>query len=265
MHFNHGFRAFDGAQAKEWYDDVAAGNALNDILQNSISIKREDVFIVSKVHPAYLNRVETAVREMFTSWHLNWAKDAIDLVYLHYPECGDWIPDCHGQPRGDWKSAWKDLENLYHDGKIRALGVSNFNLNQLQELWSVASIPPHVVQIWIDPFHQAKPEGSLFLGNGGVVVSYSSLGTQWLRPPLYKNPVMSNPLLKTIAAKHQTSVALVVLVYFLRQHIAVIPRSTFIEHIKANSQLLNPNFVNSILDASDIAAIDALDGQIELA
>ncbi|EQC29043.1 hypothetical protein SDRG_13199 [Saprolegnia diclina VS20] len=258
LHVAAGFRALDGAQAKEWYDDVAAGNALAAILQSTPSLSRRDFFIASKVHPAFLGQVEVAVREMFVSWHLDWDTDAIDLVYLHYPACGDHIPDCRGQPVGDWRPAWRALERLYDDGKIRALGASNFDATQLHELWVMATTPPHVVQMWVDPFHQARGDRAFVIGHGGVVVGYSSLGTQWPT-----NPVWSSPVLQAIAAKHATSVASVVLSYFLQRGVAMIPRSTKLAHVQANARLLEPHYVASLLDAADRDAIAALDGQYE--
>ncbi|KDO33546.1 hypothetical protein SPRG_19180 [Saprolegnia parasitica CBS 223.65] len=258
LHVAAGFRAFDGAQAKEWYDDVAAGNALAAIVQSTPSLSRRDFFIASKVHPAFLGRVEAAVREMFVSWHLSWEVDAIDLVYLHYPACGDWIPDCRGQPTGDWRLAWRELERLYENGKIRALGASNFDATQLQDLWAMATTPPHVVQMWVDPFHQANDERAFVTRRGGVVVGYSSLGTQWPT-----NPVWSSPVLQAIAAKHAASVASVVLSYFLQCGVAMIPRSTSLEHVQMNARLLEPHYAASLLDAQDRDAIAALDGQYE--
>ncbi|OQR94181.1 hypothetical protein ACHHYP_01673 [Achlya hypogyna] len=256
-HVAHGFRSLDGAQAKEWYDDKAAGFALRALLDKTPGLVRSDFFIASKVHPAFLSRVEASVQEMFSSWRLSWATDTMDLVYLHYPECGDWIPDCHGQPRGNWRDAWRELERLYAGGKIRALGVSNFSYEQLQELWAMAQTPPHVVQMWMDPFHQAHLERSFVQSHGGVVVAYSSLGTQWQLP---ENPVLTHKTVVAIAAKRNVPAASVVLAYFLRIGVGVIPRSSTDEHIRSNARLLDPEYVAGLLDAVDMATLAALDG-----
>ncbi|KAH9123498.1 hypothetical protein AeMF1_005523 [Aphanomyces euteiches] len=251
MHVEHGFRFFDGAQAKEWYDDVSAGDALQSLIQDG-QVQRNDVFLSSKVHPGFLSEVPAAVQEMLQSWHT----DVMDLVLLHYPACFSGIRDCQNKPTGDWREAWRALEALVDAGTIRAIGVSNFDLAQLEALWSMARIQPHVVQMWIDPFHQARAEVAFCKAHGAAVFSYSSLGTQW-ESIVGRNVVWENAVLASIAKKHVSSIPAIVLSYFIQQQIGVVPRSTSLHHVADNAKLLTQVVP---LDKHDIASIDDLDG-----
>ncbi|KAF0694369.1 Aste57867_14738 [Aphanomyces stellatus] len=257
LHVDAGFRFFDGAQAKEWYDEVAAGGALFDLMQKGI-VDRSDVFLSSKVHPASLDDAGAAVREMLSSWHT----PVLDLVLLHYPRCFDGIRDCKDKPAGDWRSAWRVLEALVDEGTIRAIGVSNFDLHELDALWAHARIPPHVVQMWIDPFHQARADVAFCKSRGAAVFSYSSLGTQW-EGIVGRNLVWESHVLRFIAAKHNASVPAVVLSFFLRQAIGVVPRSTSPSHVADNAKLLDGRHVVP-LDMDDVAAIETMDGVYDI-
>jgi diketogulonate reductase-like aldo/keto reductase len=262
LHVQHGFRHFDGAQSKEWYDDVSSGDELHKIIQESNgSLQRKDFFIVSKVHPTFLSKVNEAVQEMFQSWKLDWNNnDYMDLIMLHYPECGNWIPDCKNKRGGNWKQAWKDLETLYQQGKTKAIGVSNFNIDQLEQLWEFAQEPPHVVQMWLDPYHQARDEVDFAMKHGAFVVSYSSLGPQWEFGEINRNLVFESRVLLEIAEKHDTSIPLVVLSWMLRHNIGIIPRSTNPTHIEENAKLLHVDWAIKLLDDEDDERIKALDG-----
>ena len=263
-----GFRHFDGAQSKEWYDDVSAGDELAKIMAESPEgpdkLKREDFFLVSKVHPTFLghDKAVEAVAEMLQSWKT----DYMDLVLLHYPECGSWIPDCKDATGGDWRGAWRALEEKVDNGTIRAIGVSNFNVRQMEELWDWARIKPHVVQMWMDPFHQARDEYEFAVTHDAFVVSYSSLGTQWYYGEIGRNLVFENPVLHEIAEKRDASVPVVVLSWLLAKRpepVGVIPRSTDERHIADNARLLDGSFWD-LLEEDDVDKIDNLDGMFDV-
>jgi diketogulonate reductase-like aldo/keto reductase len=91
-----------------------------------------------------------AVEAMLVNWNNT---NYMDLVLLHFPECGGWIPDCNDKTGGDWMGAYMALEELLEEGKIRAIGVSNFDLVQLEELVDMTD-NVHVIQHWMDPFEQ---------------------------------------------------------------------------------------------------------------
>lgn len=82
----------------------------------------------------------------------------VDLLLLHAPTC--WEGLCEEDPsRGSWQDAWRALETLYDQGKVRAIGVSNFDVRLLEELSGVAKVPVQAVQNWQDPLHQDREVG----------------------------------------------------------------------------------------------------------
>ncbi|GBG28194.1 Prostaglandin F synthase [Hondaea fermentalgiana] len=208
---------FDGAEATEWYDDEALGRTIVAYLQeNPTRLGREELFLTSKVHPKNLGHERTlaAVKKMLERFQTEY----LDLVLLHYPRCGDWIPDCQGvSPEGDWLDSYAALEDLYNAGQIRAIGLSN----------------QHKI----------------------AYTSYSTLGGQWEhRAPYRRNLVSSNDVIGEIAAQTGKSVQAVTLLWALQRDVIVIPRSTSPEHIRANAAVSEESF----LSEADLAQIDAL-------
>lgn len=250
-HTGLGFALLDGAEATEWYDDEAAGRAVARLPNRSA------LFLTSKIHPANLHAVPESVKAMLQRWNNTFY---MDLVLLHYPGCGSWIPHCRGKVGGDWKAAYRALERLYDEGAIRALGVSNFNLKQLQTLYEMAPTKLHVVQDWLDPFHQQGELLEWAAERNIVVTAYSSFGAQW-EGQLGKNLVSESRVLQDIASKRQVPVTSVVLAWLItRKNVVVIPRSTDLEHIRANANFLQPGYARSLLSEEDMDRIDLLDG-----
>lgn len=257
-HIRAGFRLLDGAESTDWYDDASAGDEVGKIEK----LQREDLFIVTKVHPLHLSHdgAFESVNRLMELWNHT---AYLDLVLLHYPECGSWIPQCKKKTGGDWMAAWKALEEHYNAGRIRSLGVSNFNVEQLNELWGKADVRPHVIQTWMDPFHQARDIMEFAVEHGIRMTSYSSLGTQWLYNNVKRNLVFENHILKDIAQRRGVSITTVVLAWLLKKGIAVIPRSTTREHIEENAKLLEPGYFESIIDPDTAEEIDQLDGRYD--
>jgi len=254
-HLARGFKLMDGAESTEWYDDESAGDELGKI----DSVKREDVFIVSKIHPTRLSFEEAAksVFEMLQRWNRT---TYLDMVLLHYPECGSWIPNCKDKTGGDWKGAYRAMEEHYKAGRIRALGVSNFDVPRLNELWEFAEIKPHAIQNWLDPFFQSRDLVEWAKAHDVAFTSYSSFGMQWQFNWVKKNLVFESQVLRKIADAVDQTVTGVILAWLIKKNIAVIPRSTNPEHIAANAYFLEQGYADEILSPEQIARIDALDG-----
>ena len=252
-HLKRGFRLMDGAESTEWYDDASAGDELRKLKEYT----REDVFIVSKIHPTRLNydQAYQSVREMLQRWN---GTTYLDLVLLHYPECGSWIPNCKGKRGGDWKGAYKAMEDHYKEGRIRALGVSNFELDQLQELQKIARDGPHVIQNWMDPFHQPRELIEWANQNKVAFTSYSSFGMQWEFNWVKKNLVFESNVLRRISDEVDAPVTSVVLAWLMKQNIAVIPRSINPKHIEENAKFLSPGYADSLLSEEQMEEIDDL-------
>lgn len=147
-----GFRGIDSAMATEWYDEAGVGRALASQPQG----EGLDVFIATKVHPRDLGRTRTRAAVQSSVARFAEFGATVDLVLLHFPRC--FPPVCTEEERrrseadGGWRGAWAALQDVLREGKVRAVGVSNFELGLLEQL----TPRPHVVQDWMDPFHQPR-------------------------------------------------------------------------------------------------------------
>ena len=199
---------------------------------------------------------------------------ALDLVLLHSPYC--WPYHCTlEQESQPWQAAWLTLESLKTAGLVANIGVSNFDLAQLQQLQGLSNTRVAAVQNWCDPFHQDRWVRSLAARSGMVYMAYSSLGTQWLGKTGGSNPVLESPVLRGIGAEHGgASVSEVVLCWLLQEGVVAIPRSGSAAHIAANSlgrlyeDSAKPESVESggayrcFLTEENLATIRALDGTL---
>ncbi|KAG8468194.1 hypothetical protein KFE25_013277 [Diacronema lutheri] len=242
-----GYRLFDTAQAAEWYDEGALGEALAGA---------NGVFVTTKVHPRDFGLAATAasIDRSLAALRVR----SIDLVMLHYPRC--WGELCAGAraPEGDWRDAWRALEAARVAGKVRALGASNFAPHELDELWAHASTAadrPAVVQAFMDPLVQSGALRAWCAERGVVFQAYSTLGTQHALAAGARNPVLGSAALARIARARGRSVAQVVLRWAVQRGAAVIPRSADADRMRANLRLFD-----FALDDVELAAIDALDG-----
>jgi len=245
-----GYRMIDTAQAPEWYREDLVGEALAES-----EIERKELFVTTKIHPRHLGRKGM---DMIASSLKNLRTEYIDLVLLHYSECwgnlcsqGEVVP-------GTWKEAYGELERLVEEFKVvRFIGVSNFNTNNLEELHAFAKVQPLVVQARSDLFAQDRRTMDVCAKYGWRFEAYSSLGGQWWH---YKtNPVLSNDVVKSIAARYNVSPAMVVLNYAKNVlHQTVIPRSRDRKHME-DSLLRLDSFA---LDNEEIESLRALDGKI---
>jgi len=242
-----GYALFDTSQASEWYLEEELGVALA-----MSSVNRSAVFLTSKLHPRDLG--EQSTLRAFPASLRNLQSSTIDAFLLHYPRCfGDL---CGGrEPEGTWRESWRALESLYEQGQVRALGVSNFSPDELQQLLGFARTPPHIVQSWMDPLHQERPLREVCRAHGILFQAYSTLGTQWAGRGVRVNPVLRHPVLGAVAAEVGRSTAQVALRWALQHGVAVIPRSTKRRHMAEGLDLFAFD-----LSAAQMASIDSLDG-----
>lgn len=224
-----GYRLFDTAAA--YLNEEAVGRAI----QKSISagmIKREELFITTKIWIQDYGTQNTrrAFRESMERLGLSY----LDLLLLH-------------QPFGNWQEAWRTLESLYLEGKVRAIGVSNFTISKLGELLTQAKIKPMINQIELHPFYlqeealaqmrrfQIQPEawGPLCEGQKGI---------------------FTNPLLRSIGEKYGKTAAQVSLRWNIQRGVVVIPKS-----VHKDRMVENIDVWNFTLSQQDMLAIAALD------
>lgn len=255
---NGGYRLFDSAQAKEWYQEADMGRAIQDCW----AVKNlDDILIVTKIHPRSFP-YDTMLKDIKASQEYFYGTNrTLDVVLLHAPYC--WWHECTDQDRNNsWIDAWKNLEKIQELGLVHAIGVSNFNFPQLEELLEIANKRVSVVQNWMDPFHQDVEVRALCKENKIAYMAYSSLGTQWHERD-ESNPVFSNHQLQAIAKKHNKSIALVVLSWVIQEGAVAIPRTTNPGHITDNAALLGiggHQRAKVFLDDNDLKVIRSLDG-----
>ncbi|DBB00433.1 TPA: hypothetical protein ACH3X3_002150 [Trebouxia sp. C0006] len=128
-------------------------------------------------------------------------------------------------PEGSWQDSWRALEQLVASGQILSIGVSNFDLSELRELWLMANVKPAVVQRNSDPLNPDTLVQQYARLTGMQYQGYSTLGSQWLMKGYPCNPVLTHPAVIKAAHEVQRSPAQVVLRWALQNGQAVIPRS----------------------------------------
>eukprot|EP01041_Mallomonas_annulata_P007771 gene7771-15902_t len=253
-----GFRLFDTAQAKEWYQEVDMGAAIADCWKDR---SVDDLVIVTKVHPRSFQYDQMKLDLEASQNYIYGKNRTLDVVLLHAPYC--WWTECTEEDKNNsWQVAWSNLEKFQSAGMIDAIGVSNFNEQQLQDLILIANKRVAVVQNWMDPFHQDVDVREFCKQHNIIYMAYSSLGTQWGWKTM-ENPVLSNEVLQKIAKKHDKSIALVVQSWVIQEGVVAIPRTTNEAHITENARLLGVTPIEPLLvflDEDDMKSIRALDG-----
>lgn len=220
-----GYRHIDTAQS--YFNEEEVGNAIK-----KSGIPREELFITTKVwieHYGY-EECRKSVIESMRKLQL----DYIDLVLLH-------------QPFADYYGAWRTLEEMYAEGKLRAIGVSNFNPDRLVDICSFSRIKPMVNQVETHPHNQQKAAHEWMNKYGVVHEAWAPFGEG-------RGGLFTDPVLEKIAAKYGKTTAQVMLRWHIQRGIAVIPKSTHIERMRENSDVFG--FTLSDEDMQAIAVLD---------
>ncbi|HCY1591865.1 aldo/keto reductase [Staphylococcus aureus] len=221
-----GYRAFDTAY---FYDNEASlGRALKDN-----GVDRKDLFITTKLWNDYQGYEKTF--EYFNKSIENLQTDYLDLFLIHWP--------CEAD--GLFLETYKAMEELYEQGKVKAIGVCNFNVHHLEKLMAQSSIKPMVNQIEVHPYFNQQ-ELQEFCDRHDIKV------TAWM--PLMRNRgLLDNPVIVKIAEKYHKTPAQVVLRWHLAHNRIIIPKSQTPKRIQENIDILDFN-----LELTEVAEIDAL-------
>lgn len=209
-----GYRHIDTAHA--YYDEEGVGEAVRES-----GIPREEIWITSKLWPTEYGEGKTlkAIDEMLERMQL----DYIDLLYVH-------------QPVGDFVGAWKDMEKAVRMGKVRALGISNFDAND--EVWDTimeeAEIKPAVLQIECHPYAQRLEMRKKAAAEGIQVECWFPLGGAMSDGALLKDPVIMK-----IAEAHGKTPAQVILRWHIQEGFSVIPGASNPDYIKENIRIFD--------------------------
>lgn len=220
-----GYRLIDTAQS--YFNETEVGKA---IAKSGIS--REDIFLTTKVwieHYGY-EAAKASVLESMEKLQV----DYLDLCLLH-------------QPFGDSYGAYRALEDLYEEGKLRAIGVSNFYVDRMVDMASFNRIAPMVNQVETHPHNQQK-EAKIWHDKYGVQTE------AWAPFGEGRGGMFELSELKAIGEKYGKSPAQVILRWHLQRGIVAIPKSTHVERMEENF-----NVFDFKLTAEDMAAIAALD------
>lgn len=220
-----GYRMIDTAQA--YHNEQGVGSAIA-----KSGIDRKDLFIVSKIwisnygYEKAKASIDESLRKLGT--------DYIDLMLLHQPFC-------------DRYGAYRALEEAYKEGKLRAIGVSNFYPDHFIDLASNVEIPPMVNQVETHVFDQQIEPQKIMAEYGCKTMSWAPLAEG-------RNNFFTNPVLEAIGQKYGKSVAQVALRWLTQRGIIIIPKSTHIERMEQNLDIYD--FTLSDEDMAEIAKLD---------
>jgi 2,5-diketo-D-gluconate reductase A len=220
-----GYRLIDTAAS--YMNEAAVGEAIR-----KSGVRREDLFITTKlwVQDTGYEKTKMAVEKSLNKLQL----DYLDLYLIH-------------QPFGDVHGSWRAMEELYKEGKIRAIGVSNFQPDRVMDLIVFNEVVPAVNQIETHPFNQ-QIETQRFLTENKVQIE------SWGPFAEGRNNLFQNELLLYIAVKHNKSLAQVVLRWLVQRGVVAIPKSVNAERIRENFDVFNFE-----LNAEEMEAIATLD------
>ncbi len=219
-----GYRMIDTAEA--YGNEKAVGEGIK-----KSGIGRRELFLVTKVNFRSYENAGQAVMQSLADLQT----DYIDLLLLHWPFA-------------NYYAAWRALEKLYAEGKVRAIGVSNFEPDQLLDLIAYNKVIPAVNQIETNLYCQRSAEREWMDKKQVAHMAYAPLGQGG------RNEMLGEPAVLTLAEKYGRTPAQVLLRFLTQKGIIVIPRSTKPEHIKENFALFDFTLTNE-----EMAQLSALD------
>ncbi len=220
-----GYRSIDTAQA--YGNEEGVGNAMV-----KCGLPREDLFITTKVwisnngYEKAKASIEESLKKLQTGY--------IDLLLIH-------------QPFGDYYGTYRAMEEAYKEGKVRAIGVSNFYPDRYLDLFHFAEIKPAVNQVETHVFQQQKVAKKYMEKHGTQIMSWGPFAEG-------KNNYFQNPVLKEIGDQYGKSVAQVGLRFLLQSDVVIIPKSTHENRMQENF-----NVFDFTLNNEDMEKIQALD------
>ncbi|GIO24497.1 aldo/keto reductase [Oceanobacillus sp. J11TS1] len=219
----NGYRSIDTASFYE--NEVSVGQGIKES-----GVARESIFLTSKVwndeqgYESTLEAFERSLQKLDT--------DYLDLYLIHWPVKETFI------------DTWKALEKLYHDGRVRAIGVSNFHIQHLERLLPEAEVVPAINQVEFHP-HLTQEGLRMFCEKQGIQLEAWS--------PLKRGQLLDHPTLVSIGEKYGKSVAQVILRWDIQHNVVTIPKSITPERIIQNADIFDFE-----LTEEEMKQIDAL-------
>jgi diketogulonate reductase-like aldo/keto reductase len=220
-----GYRLIDTAAS--YGNEESVGNAIK-----LSGVPRKELFVTTKLWIADTGYEKT--KAAFDRSMRRLQLDYLDLYVIH-------------QPYGDIYGSWRAMEELYREGRVRAIGISNFHPDRVMDFLLHHEIPPAINQIETHPFHQQVDTQKFLKENNIQIESWGPFAEG-------KNNIFHNEVLSSVAAKHGKSVAQVILRWLTQRDVVVIPKSVRKERMAENFDIFGFD-----LDKSDMEAIAALD------
>lgn len=220
-----GYRLLDTAQS--YFNEEQVGSAIK-----KSGVPREDIFLTTKVwleHYGY-EQAKASVLESMRKLQT----DYLDLVLLH-------------QPFSDTYGAYRALEELYEEGKIRAVGISNFYVDRMVDFAAFNRIKPMVNQVEINIYNQQKELKKWADKYGIQLEAWAPFGEG-------RRGIFNDPVIAEIASKYHKTAAQVMLRWNIQRGVVVIPKTTHIERMKENFDVFDFALTNE-----DMSAISSLD------
>ena len=217
-----GYRLIDTANA--YVNEKAVGRAMK-----KSGLKREEIFLETKLWPSFYEQpdaVDKTLARLDTPY--------IDLLLIH-------------QPAGNYREGYRQMEKAYKEGKVRAIGLSNFDKKQVEEILSICEVKPTVLQTELHPYHQ-EPELKDFLKENGIVPQ------AWYPLGHGDKTLLQEPVFAKLGEKYGKSVPQIILRWHIQSGNIVIPGSKNPEHIKSNFDLFD--FALTDDEMAQIAALN---------
>ncbi|CAI9727659.1 glyoxal reductase-like [Octopus vulgaris] len=239
-----GYRSIDTASVYKNESDI--GSSLLELLAK-YNLKREDIFITSKLGPR--DQGSGKCREACLQSLSRLKTDYLDLYLIHWPGVQGFKP-ADSKQKILRQESWKDMEMLYKEGKLKSIGISNYQKHHLEELLQDSSVKPAVLQTEHHP-HLVQHEVWKFCQENNIQYqAYSSLGAS------KDNMLLNDAVIKEISKKHQRPVAQILLRWAIQQGIGVLPKSTNMQHISENADIFSFE-----LDDEEMKMISQIDSQ----
>ena len=219
-----GYRLIDTADA--YVNEKAVGRAMK-----KSGVERKDIFLETKLWPAFYEQADAVDKTLERL-----GTDYIDLLLIH-------------QPAGNYVAGYQLMEKAYKEGKVRAIGLSNFTPGQIQEILDLCEVKPAVLQTEVHPYSQEK-ELKKFLSKEGMVIQ------AWYPLGHGDKALIQEPLFTELAKKYGKSNAQIILRWHIQDGNIVIPGSKNPDHIKDNFDLFDFS-----LTEDEMAKIAAMDQQ----
>ena len=216
-----GYRHIDTASFYKNEENV--GNGIREGLKHT-GLKRKDIFVTTKVWNTEQGYENTLNAFSNSLQRLN--MDYVDLYLIHWPVTKDYADEWQDRI----KETWKAMEKLYNEGKIRAIGVSNFLVHHLEELISGCEIEPMVNQIEFHSGHNQKETVEFCKKHEIVVEAWSPLG---------RGVILENEFLSEIAKRYNKTIAQICIRWIIQQDIVALPKSVTQKRIKSNFEIFD--------------------------